>query len=49
MTVTAIAPMDTKASANGLIPIPVFMDLVRGHTMTQEGGFVAATATVTCP
>jgi hypothetical protein len=49
MTVTAIAPMDTNASADGFIPIPVFMDLVRNHTATQEGGFVAATAQLTCP
>jgi hypothetical protein len=49
MTVTAIAPMDQNASANGVIPVSVFMDLVRNHTATQEGGFVAATATVTCP
>jgi hypothetical protein len=49
MTVTAIAPMDTNASANGFIPIPIFMDLVRNHTATQEGGFVAATAQLTCP
>jgi hypothetical protein len=49
MTVTAIAPMDTNASANGFIPISVFMDLVRNQTATQEGGFVAATAQLACP
>ncbi len=49
MTVTAIAPMDTNASADGFIPVGTFMDLVRNHTVTQEGGFVAATATLTCP
>jgi hypothetical protein len=49
MTVTAIAPMDTNASANGVIPIPVFLDLVTNQKATQEGGFVAATSTLTCP
>lgn len=49
MTVTAIAPMDANAKADGFIPIPVFLDLVRNQTATQEGGFVAATAQLTCP
>lgn len=49
MTVTAIAPMNKDVGTNGFIPISVFMDLVRNHTATQEAGFVAATAQLTCP
>lgn len=48
MTVMAIAPVDTNAKTSGFIPIPVFEDL-RSQTTTQEGGFVAATAQLTCP
>ncbi len=49
ITVTAIAPMDANAAANGFIPVSVFLDLARNHSATQEGGFVAATAQLTCP
>lgn len=49
MTVTAVAPMDTSAGANVSVPLKVFVDLVLSHTTTQEGGFVAATAQLTCP
>ena len=49
MTVTAIAPMNANTAASGVIPIPVFLDLVRSHTTSQEGGFVAASAVLNCP
>jgi hypothetical protein len=49
ITVIALAPMDTSASANGSIPLSTFSDLVLTRNTTQEGGFVAATAQMTCP
>ena len=48
-TVVAFAPMDPYASARGSVPSQVFQDLVVQHTMSSEGGFVAATAQLTCP
>jgi len=46
--VTAVAPM--KANAPGdVMPLQAFVDLVINHTTTQESGFVAATAQMTCP
>ena len=48
-TVVAYAPMDPHASASGNVPSQVFQDLVVQHTMSSEGGFVAATAQLTCP
>ncbi len=46
--VTAFAPMDANAAASGSIPLQVFLDLAIRQTATQEGGFVAATAQMTC-
>ncbi len=46
-TMVALAPMDPGAPASGSVPQQVFADLTSGHPMA-EGGFVAATATVTC-
>lgn len=48
MNVIAFAPVDASAS-NGTIPLQVFLDLTVRHTTNQEGGFVAATAQLTCP
>lgn len=49
ITVAAFAPMDGNAPADGSIPLQVFLDLTLRHTTTQEGGFVASTAQMTCP
>jgi hypothetical protein len=49
ITVAAFAPVAGDAPANGSMPIGVFMDLAVNHTMTQEDGFIAATAQMTCP
>jgi ABC-type phosphate transport system substrate-binding protein len=46
--VAAIAPMDANAAASGSIPLQVFLDLAINRTMTQESGFVAATAQMIC-
>lgn len=48
MNVIAFAPVDASAS-NETIPLQVFLDLTVRHTTNQEGGFVAATAQLTCP
>lgn len=48
ITITAIAPMDA-GKLNPSISLGTFSDLVLNHTATQESGFVAATATMTCP
>jgi hypothetical protein len=48
INVTAFAPMDANAAASGSIPLQAFLDLVINHTTTQEGGFVAAAAQMTC-
>ncbi len=48
-TVIAVAPVDPAASNSGTIPSQVFEDLVIGRTTTAEGGFVSATATLSCP
>jgi hypothetical protein len=47
--VIAIAPVDPTAPASGNIPTSVFSDLVIARTATAEGGFVSATATLSCP
>ncbi|HEX7285835.1 MAG TPA: hypothetical protein VF532_06605 [Candidatus Angelobacter sp.] len=47
-TVVAFAPADPKAAATGTVPQQVYQDLVGSRTMSAEGGFVAATAQVTC-
>ena len=46
--VVAFAPADPNAPSSGPMPAQVFQDLVTAHTMTSEGGFVAATAALTC-
>jgi len=46
--VTAYAPKNPNAAADGSVPSQVYQDLVTSHTMSAEGGFVAATAQVTC-
>lgn len=48
ITVTALAPMDAS-NLNPSISSTTFAHLVLQHTATQESGFVAATATMTCP
>jgi len=48
-TVIALAPVDPNAPLSGSMPYQVFDDLVIAHTKTAEGGFIAATTTVTCP
>lgn len=47
-TVVALAPADPDAASNGKVPTQVMHDLVYFHTQTSEGGFVAATAKLTC-
>ena len=49
ITVFAITPVDANASADISIPLGTFRDLVLTRTATQEGGFIAATAQMTCP
>jgi hypothetical protein len=49
VTVTAVSPVDANAPANTSIPLNVFVDLVKTHSVTQEGGFVAAKAQLNCP
>jgi hypothetical protein len=46
--ITAFAPTDANAAASGSIPLQVFLDLAVRQTTTQEGGFVASSATMTC-
>ena len=48
ITITAIAPTDT-GNLNPAISSSTFAHLVLQHSATQESGFVAATATMTCP
>lgn len=48
-TVIAVAPVDPAAPNSATIPSQVFEDLVIGRTATAEGGFVSATATLSCP
>jgi len=48
-TVIAVAPANPKAPKSGPMPFKVFEDLVIQHTKTSEGGFVAATAKLSCP
>jgi hypothetical protein len=47
-TIVAIAPVDANAPSSGVVPTPVFLDLVSGKA-TEEGGFVASTAQMICP
>ncbi len=47
-SVTAYAPANPNAAADGAVPAQVYQDLVTSHSMSAEGGFVAATAQVTC-
>jgi hypothetical protein len=46
--VIAFAPVDPNAAQSGSMPSKVFQDLVMQHTTSQEGGFIAATAQLTC-
>jgi hypothetical protein len=48
ITVTAIAPMDA-GNTSPSISSTTFAHLVLQHSATQESGFVAATATMSCP
>lgn len=48
INITAVAPMKAGTSGDS-IPLPVFVDLVINHSNTQESGFVASTAQMTCP
>lgn len=48
ITITAIAPVD-PGNLNPSISSTTFSHLVLQHSATQESGFVAATATMTCP
>jgi len=48
-TVIAVAPIDPKAPNSGPVPTQVFEDLVIARTATTEGGWVSATATLSCP
>jgi len=48
ITITAIAPTDAS-NLNPSISSTTFAHLVLQHSATQESGFVAATATMTCP
>jgi hypothetical protein len=47
--VVAYAPTNPDAPANGKMPFTVFQNLVVYHTVTQQGGFVAGVATLSCP
>lgn len=49
VTVVAYAPLKADAPANGTMPLKVFLDLVINRTMSEESGFVATTAQMTCP
>ena len=49
ITVVAFAPVNGNASGDISLPLPVFMDLVINRNTTQESGFVAATAQLSCP
>ena len=48
-TVIAIAPVNPSAPDSGAVPTQVFDDLVIARTTTSEGGWLSATATLTCP
>lgn len=48
ITITALAPAD-PGNLNPSISSTTFTHLVLQHTATQESGFVAATATMSCP
>jgi hypothetical protein len=48
VTIVAFAPANPKAPATGTVPTQVYQDLVGSRTMSAEGGFVAATAQITC-
>ena len=48
ITITALAPADA-GNLNPSISSTTFAHLVLQHTATQESGFVAAKATMTCP
>lgn len=48
ITITALAPAD-PGNLNPSISSTTFAHLVLQHSATQESGFVAATATMSCP
>lgn len=47
-TIVALAPANPAAPVNGKVPAQVMTDLVFNRTATSEGGFVAASAKLTC-
>ena len=47
-TVVALAPMNPNAPTTGTVPSKVYQDLVVTHTVSVEGGFVAAAAPANC-
>ena len=47
-TLIAYAPTNPNAATDGTVPAQVYQDLVTSHSMSAEGGFVAATAQATC-
>ena len=49
ITVTAFAPVNASAAGDISVPLSVFVDLVLQHNTTEEGGFVAAIAQLSCP
>ena len=49
LTIVAFAPADPSAPASGPMSFQLYDDLVVNHTTSQEGGFIAATAQMTCP
>ena len=47
-TVVALAPVNPSAPSSGALPDKVYQDLVVNHTVSMEGGFVAAAAPANC-
>ena len=47
-TVVALAPMDPNAPTSGGISAKVYQDLVVTHSVSVEGGFVAAASPANC-
>jgi hypothetical protein len=47
-TVVALAPVNPIAPSSGALPDKVYQDLVVNHTVSMEGGFVAAAAPANC-
>jgi hypothetical protein len=49
ITIIAFAPVNGNASGDISVPLSVFTDLALIRNTTQDGGFVAATAQLSCP